>query len=128
MPDMRCYVMFLGLTGGDMVLHLTIKKEWFDKIASGEKKIEYREVKDYWIKRLCNNPGDETGEWTWDFKKFDEIYFKNGYSKNAPFMRVKHKYTVENSGMFSDLRIKGIVFAIHLGEILEVKRRPKNFI
>ena len=34
------------------VLHLNLKREWFDKIASGEKTIEYRELKDYWITRL----------------------------------------------------------------------------
>lgn len=33
-------------------LKLTIKKKWFDKIKSGEKKEEYREIKSYWIKRL----------------------------------------------------------------------------
>lgn len=33
------------------VLTLSVKKEWFDKIVSGEKK-EYREVKSYWVARL----------------------------------------------------------------------------
>ena len=31
---------------------LTLKKQWFDMIASGEKKEEYREIKDYWWMRL----------------------------------------------------------------------------
>lgn len=35
------------------VLHLTLKKKWFDMVGSGEKKEEYREIKPYWIKRLC---------------------------------------------------------------------------
>jgi len=30
------------------ILHLTVKKKWFDLIASGDKKIEYREFKSYW--------------------------------------------------------------------------------
>ena len=34
------------------VLTLSVKKEWFDKIVSGEKKEEYREVKSYWVARL----------------------------------------------------------------------------
>lgn len=29
-----------------------LKKEWFEKIKSGEKTHEYREVKPYWTKRL----------------------------------------------------------------------------
>lgn len=34
------------------VLTLSVKKEWFDKIVSGEKKEEYREIKPYWVARL----------------------------------------------------------------------------
>ena len=30
------------------MLHLTLKKQWFDIIANGEKKEEYRECKEYW--------------------------------------------------------------------------------
>lgn len=56
-------------------LHLTLKKQWFNMIASGEKKEEYREVKPYWITRLS--------------KKYDNVIFKNGYSKDAPQMRFK---------------------------------------
>ncbi|MBQ9149841.1 hypothetical protein IJX73_02810 [bacterium] len=31
------------------MLTFNLKKEWFEKIKSGEKTHEYREVKDYWI-------------------------------------------------------------------------------
>lgn len=65
------------------VLHLTLKRKWFDLIASGKKKEEYREDKMYWRKRLLH-PG-ETG----DAKLFNEVHFRNGYGKNAPFMRVE---------------------------------------
>ena len=34
------------------MLTFNLKKEWFEKIKNGEKTHEYREVKDYWIKRL----------------------------------------------------------------------------
>lgn len=34
------------------MLHLTLKKKWFDMIASGEKKEEYREIKRFWGARL----------------------------------------------------------------------------
>ena len=36
----------------DKILHLTLKKKWFDMILSGEKTDEYREIKPYWTKRL----------------------------------------------------------------------------
>jgi hypothetical protein len=36
-----------------MVLQLTMKSKWYDMIASGEKKEEYREIKEFWVRRLC---------------------------------------------------------------------------
>lgn len=50
-------------------------------IANGKKKHEYREYKPYWKKRLIKPDGNP--------KHFDEIHFRNGYSKKSPFMRVK---------------------------------------
>ena len=34
-------------------LTLILKSKWYDMIARGEKLEEYREIKPYWIKRLC---------------------------------------------------------------------------
>lgn len=34
------------------MLTFNLKKEWFDKIKSGKKTHEYREVKEYWFRRL----------------------------------------------------------------------------
>lgn len=58
------------------ILHLTLKKKWFDMIATGEKTEEYREIKPYWNIRLLG-------------KKYDAISFRNGYSKNAPTMLIE---------------------------------------
>jgi hypothetical protein len=52
------------------ILFLTIKKKWFDKILSGEKTIEYREVKNYYINKFKK-----------DYKK---ILLQAGYSKQSP--------------------------------------------
>lgn len=38
------------------VLHLTLKKKWFDMIASGEKKEEYREPTGFILPRLLSLP------------------------------------------------------------------------
>lgn len=51
-------------------LFLILTRHWFEMIASGEKKEEYREIKPYWTKRL--------------YKKYDTVTFQMGYSKNAP--------------------------------------------
>ena len=58
------------------ILHLVLKKKWFDMIESGFKKEEYRDAKDYWHARLPN-------------KNFDAVEFRLAYSKQAKRMRFK---------------------------------------
>lgn len=65
----------------ETILYLTLKKKWYDMIASGEKKEEYREIKPYWIKRLHFD--------IWNTKPFDYIIFSNGYSKDAPKIKIE---------------------------------------
>jgi Zn/Cd-binding protein ZinT len=49
------------------ILTLNLKREYFEAIKSGVKKEEYREIKEYWTKRLN--------------KEFTEIHIKLGYPK-----------------------------------------------
>ncbi len=88
------------------VLSMTLHRKWFDAIAKGKKKKEYRDSKDYWLKRFFDPEGR--------LIKYDEVHFKNGYSPEAPFMRVEwlgmKKITVEGSE----------VCAIQLGNVLEI--------
>lgn len=72
------------------MLILPIKKKWFDMIASGEKKEEYREIKPYWDKRfrkvfLFARLSEYSDYPTLPYG-FDEheVMFRNGYSKNSP--------------------------------------------
>lgn len=85
------------------ILYLTIKKKWFDLIAEGKKKEEYRDIKKYWVRRLYNH--------YYYVKTFDEIHFRNGYRKDSPFMRVEFKGTIQRRNKF----------VIKLGKILEIK-------
>lgn len=80
------------------ILHLTLKRLYFDQIASGEKTIEYRDYKDYWRVRL-------------EGREYDEIHFRNGYSPTSPFMRVEWK----------GLEMGDEYYEIQLGKILEVR-------
>ncbi len=97
------------------ILHLTLKKKWFDQIASGEKKEEYRDIKPYWESRFLG-------------KEYDEIYFKNGYRKDSPFMRVEWLGCKKGWAPLAGLRMDTFPFAgpksyiIKLGRILEVTR------
>ena len=38
----------------DRILHLTLKRKWYEMVASGIKTEEYREIKPYWEKRLLD--------------------------------------------------------------------------
>lgn len=80
------------------ILHLTLLRKWFEKIALGEKVEEYRDLKLYWMRRLEN-------------REYDEIWFRNGYSKQSPFMRAEFKGVERRGGRY----------VIFIGKILEIR-------
>lgn len=57
------------------VLRLSLKKQFYDMIESGFKREEYRELKDYWYRRLTNMDGS--------FQHYDYITFSYGYTKRT---------------------------------------------
>ena len=87
------------------ILHLNLKRKWFDMILSGEKKEEQREIKPYWITRLVDQflfKMDTVEEFlSWCNKnnlqlvvnKFETITFSNGYSKD------RDQFTIECLGI-----------------------------
>lgn len=100
------------------VLHLTLKRKWFEMILSGQKKEEYREIKHYWSKRFKHwtNHTDMLEEFDCEFT---HVKFTNGYGKNAPTLLIE----------FNGIRIgkakpewsdnwQGDVFIITLGNII----------
>ena len=90
------------------ILHLTLKKEWFDMIASGIKREEYREKKPYWDRRLMLN-------------HFDAIQFRNGYNKNAPTMLVEFNKLQSGLGIVEwGAPERTPVFILKLGKILKM--------
>ena len=93
------------------ILHLTLKKKWFDLIASGEKKHEYREDKPYWKTRLVG-------------KEFDIIRFRNGYSKDSPVMDVEFRgicFTpAESFAPEHGEKLEGDIIVISLGKVLRL--------
>ncbi len=97
------------------ILHLTLKRKWFDMIASGEKKEEYRDIKPYWIQRLqaWGNAFD-------DCRDFSFIRFKNGYSKNAPTMDIECEGIKIGNGK-PEWGCSKECYVIQLGKILSIK-------
>jgi len=104
------------------ILHLTLRKKWFDMILSGKKQEEYREIKKYWNNRLLEGFSVGCCVDGLQPKKFDVVVFKNGYQKNAPSMVVELKSisTGEAKPEWSE-NWKGKVFKIKLGVIISTK-------
>lgn len=63
------------------VLDLVLKSVWFDKIKSGEKTIEYREVKKSWASRIFETkPGEKTKP------AVDKVLFSKGYNRKEQML------------------------------------------
>ena len=73
-------------------LTLSLKKQWFDMIKSGEKKEEYREIKPRYLEMFCTTLGgfeanrsnnfDVSFHLKWPEEQgFDRIVFTLGYPK-----------------------------------------------
>lgn len=86
-------------------LILPIKVQWFDMIASGKKKEEYRKIKSYWTRRLCFDGHLHTRgrycnaekcdmcsldiDFDWQLYPFKRVTFRRGYLHDAPSMTFK---------------------------------------
>lgn len=68
------------------ILKLVLKKKWYDMIASGEKKEEYREITNYWIKRISG-------------KGYKFVTFYLGYAKNRPSMTFEMRTPLIGTGI-----------------------------
>ena len=89
------------------MLTLNIKKVYFDEIMSGEKKIEYRELKQTTLNKytyLDENDGKRY------LRRYDALRLFVGYNKDRESALVQVTDTTYNNG----------IVEYHLGLILEV--------
>ena len=112
------------------MLIFPLKKEWYEKIKSGEKTIEYREAKPYWTYRIGNElkrqcAFAEDMELFYKFSRGHRIDIVNidcvlrlGYTKKYMTAIID---TIELiNGKDTDLHINKPVYAIHLTQVREV--------
>lgn len=70
------------------MLIFPLKKQWYEKIKSGEKTIEYRKTSEYWKSRLtnayCNSVSfdDELGHWI-NSNSDNALYVWDGFVESA---------------------------------------------
>ncbi len=103
-----------------------LKKEWYEKIKSGEKTIEYREVKPYWINRIAKEYENELFE-DGILERVSQFYIFRGENHFCKLrLGYTNKYMTANitkieilNGEDTDLHIDKPVYAIHLSEIKE---------
>lgn len=79
----------------------TIKREWLREIVAGRKRVEYRELKPYWTKKLAT------------VSPPFELHLINGMSKTAPRVLVIVRRLRTNRGTSR--------YELHLGKILRVQ-------
>lgn len=115
------------------MLTFNLKKKWYEKIRSGEKTIEYREVKPYWTKRLNNEFAERVdGLFLTPFNPLfmaavvdcskcpHDCILRLGYTKRYMTAKIVKVEWLE-TGKDTDLAIDKPVYAIHLENVREVE-------
>lgn len=104
------------------ILPLVLKRRWYDMIASGEKKEEYREYKEFWIKRIEKWQDSRISEITPPLEqKIDVIAFSRGYRKADLFFVCDRILIKEGPPLHPEWGEPNIRhFALGLGERIEV--------
>lgn len=107
------------------MLTFNVKKEWFEKIKSGEKTHEYRVVKPYWFRRLFLY-SKELCRQTY-IPLHGECMFLCGYPKaevHSRRLKAKIKNITIRNGMDTDLKVDTDVFDIEFelieGEVCQI--------
>lgn len=111
------------------MLIFPLKKEWYEKIKSGEKTVEYREVKPYWTNRIVKEYENELFE-DGISERVSQFYIfrgKNHFCKLR--LGYTNKYMTANitkieiaDGENTDLHIDKPVYAIHLANVRETDK------
>lgn len=102
------------------MLTFNLKKEWFYKIKNGEKTHEYREVKEYWFRRLFLYSSILCRQTM--IPLHSECVFVCGYAPKEDLekrLRAKMKSITITNGLNTDLKIDKDVFDIEFELIKE---------
>ena len=126
------------------MLIFPLKKQWYDKIKSGEKTVEYREFKRYWTKRIYVEFKKQFAKryeffsafpnydsFTKDLEEMPVIFgdgterspvlwdckLRLGYTKEYLSAKISKIEVVD--GKDTDLHIDKLVYAIHIVDVKE---------
>jgi hypothetical protein len=100
-------------------LHLSLKKQPFDVMHTGEKNKEFRKDTPWIRSRLLTKNGER--------KHYDVVKFTNGYGSDKPCFIAEYKgfeFTEGNYTYSNGLKVvvTGMDFTINLGKVIAVRR------
>ncbi len=130
---MQAYMAENGINAKSVV-YLTIAREPLERIVSGDKTVEFRDLSDHYLKKLFKVEGDAVV----DVKPFTHVLFQAGYSATSPRALVEfqdagakeesQKAPVSPMGkrMFAEAEVEGFTVddewvAIALGKVCVVE-------
>lgn len=110
------------------MLTFVLKTKWYELFRSGEKKVEYREVKPYWIRRLKKAVDEplfdeffedyEIGDALHVFQSPIDCILQKGYSKERLSAKISNIEIM--NGKNTDLQVDKLVYAITLFDVKEL--------
>lgn len=97
------------------MLIFNLKREWFEKIKSGEKTVEFREIKPYWTTRIFN----EMARCTMNGQRYLDCLFVNAYNYSDTLKGHIRWIDKMDSGINTDLKTDKPVYVLAFDIIKE---------
>ena len=94
-------------------LRLTLKKDAFDVMITGEKMLEFRKPSDWIMSRLFFNANPAQG-----MKPYDKVIFTNGYGKRRPSFERKYDGCIRVTETREYAYSNGLVVKAEKGDII----------
>jgi len=102
------------------IVHLISSFHWFDMVESGKKTTEYREIKDYYTRKIS-----KTYTFT-DITKPDFLMIYRGYTKGRKIMKIECTKLTVAQGQVSWGAVMGKwYYAFELGKIIAISNTDK---
>lgn len=106
------------------MLVLTVKKEYFEKMITGEKTVDYREIKLFYNKKFKRYLPQYNGEDEIFFPTFN-VLFRNGQDYKSNSIKCVCLLEIAKGEKMWGAKPNKEYYVIHILEILEVKKYGK---
>lgn len=112
------------------ILDLSLKYHWYDMIERGEKKHEYREIKDYWVHRLvkpyCSAQYTKKSDMLLLQEHYDAVRFHRGQGSKETMLWTYKGLEIGYGSLSAGAPEDREVFIIKLGKRIDTEIKPLN--